>query len=476
MVILGGLFGAFFAALGLAALLGPDLGYGGDAAGLCGMAAILGLMVCGAGLLFSLFHPTRGLPSIAVGGLIGLGVFLLVAGPVLRTAWSAPLDRPSGIRAVGSWTSGDLVVRARPDQVVAYRGATGEVVWRWSPPGEDSVCAMSRESGHGLGLIGHAGLNQPCAGVVALDLSTGASRWTAQLDAPARTGDAATDGLLAIAGDRAVLQENAGWRAVNLADGTAAWRSDADPGCSPLRVAGSPTAVVTVAQCGTGGPLLRSLTASDGRERTRAVLPMANGLNAVAVLATDPLTVWADEKGDRGTHAVLSFDGAGRLRSSIPVSGAEYDLDITLGTPSLSFPKFTARPSYGAVVVGDLLIAPGEKPGDVTYSTGKNHAVTRNAIGHLVAYSLADGGKKWTVALEDQVTGIALDADGTGVWALTRMKLTRIEAATGHPATSLDINFVKSENPVDLSVSGPNRFTLVAPDGAGDEPPARGLH
>ncbi|WP_280669520.1 MULTISPECIES: PQQ-binding-like beta-propeller repeat protein [unclassified Kitasatospora] len=486
LVITGGLFGAFFGTLGLGSLLGSDYGYGGVSLEAFGLISILGLMVSGAGLVVALIRPRLGLPSIAVGALVGLGVFVLFAGAGLGPSWKAPLDRPTDVRAVGSWTSGDLVIRARPDQVVAYRSATGEVAWRWTPPGEDSVCAMSRETGHGIGLIGHAGLDQPCAAVVALDLSSGTARWTAQLDAPARSGDSAAAGVLAIAGDSAVLQENTDWRALNLANGSAAWRSAPAPGCTPLRVAGGAggggaggaggaNSVVTVADCGSAAPVLRSLAAQDGREQTQVALPTANGLNDLAVLSTAPLTLWVDENGERGTHAVLSYDQAGHLRSSIPVSGDEYDLDILLGGSTDSFASFTARPLYSALVVGDLLIVPAEKPNDVTFSRSKN-GINRNATGRLVAYSLADGSKQWTAGLDDQTIGLAVDPAGTGIWALTQNTLSRIDVAMGHRSTSLGINGGVSYLPVDLSVSAGNRFTIVSEDGTSNEPPVVGLH
>ncbi|WP_158714108.1 PQQ-binding-like beta-propeller repeat protein [Kitasatospora aureofaciens] len=469
-LVAGGVLGALLITLGLSALFGGDHGYGGTSVAVMALIAVIGMMPCGAGFILSMLHPKVGLPSAAVGVLLGLGIFVTFAGHCLNDTWTAPPDRPTGIRAVGTWTSGDLVVRARPDRVVAYRGTTGEVAWSWTPPAEDSVCAMSRETGGGVGLIGHGAHDRPCAAVVALDLATGAARWTAPVDAPARTGDGAAAGSLAIAGDRAVVQDGAGWRALALADGSTAWRSAPDTGCAPLHVAGGPGTVVTVAQCDHGSPVLRSLSPADGSERLHAALPLANGLRTVAVLSTAPLTIWADETGKRGTHAVLSFDPSGRIRSTIPVSGDAYDLDVLLGGAS-GPGRFTARPLYGAVIEDDLLIVPGEKPGDVTIG-GKNHN-SRSATGRLVAYSLADGGERWTSGLDDQVTGLTVD--GTGVWAMTRSTVTRVDAATGHQDAQFPIHDTESDYPADLSVVGPNRFTVLAEDGTAAEPPARGL-
>ncbi|GAB7185988.1 hypothetical protein ATKI12_5819 [Kitasatospora sp. Ki12] len=492
IVVSGGVLGAMFASMGLAVLLGPGNGFGGDNLAYMGIISILGLMPCGAGFVWALIHPRHGLPSAAVGALLGLGLFLSFAGGAVNDAWRAPLDRPSTTRALGSWTAGDLVVRVRPDQVVAYRSATGTVVWRWTPPGEDSVCAMSRGTGQAgpasatasasaaaaqagaaagaVGLIGHSPQNKPCAAVTALGLADGRSGWTAAVDAPAREGDSAAPDVVAVAGQQAVLQERDGWRAVRLADGGAAWRSPVDAGCAPRQVAGAAADVVTVAQCGGAAPVLRSLEAGDGRERSRIALPGAGGLKNLAVVSVAPLAVWVDAEAERGTHAVLSYDRDGRRRATIPVSGDEYDLDVMLGGLH-AFDEFDARPLFGGVVVGDLFIVPAQKPGDVSISGGTHPS--RSATGRLVAYSLADGGQRWTAGLDDQVTGLVVD--GASVWAMTRARIVRVDAATGRKGVELDVNGTASLYPVDLSVSGSERFTVVAEDGTRDEPPVRGM-
>ncbi|MFE5586803.1 PQQ-binding-like beta-propeller repeat protein [Kitasatospora sp. NPDC056531] len=471
MVVSGGVLGAMFASLGLAVLFAPANGFGGDSLGFMGVVSILGLMPCGAGFVWALIHPRHGLPSAAVGALLGLGIFLCFAGDGLNDSWKAPLDRPSTVRAVGSWTSGDLVVRVRPDQVVAYHNVGGAVAWRWAPPGEDSVCTMSRGIGAGIGLIGHSPHDKPCTAVTALNLADGSASWQATVDAPARDGDSASPDLVAVAGPQAVLQDKDGWRAVRLTDGAALWHSAADPGCTPVQVSGGDQDVVTVTQCGdTAPPVLRTLAPADGKERSKVVLPGEGGVKNLAVVSVDPLAVWVDAQAERGTHAVLSYDGAGRQRASIPVSGDEYDLDVMLGGVH-AFDEFSARPLFGGMVVGDLFIVPGEKPGDVGISGGKHPS--RTATGRLVAYSLADGGKRWTAGLDDQVTGVLVD--GASVWAMTRDKLTRVDAQTGRRSRELDVNDTASLYPVDLSVAARERFTVVAEDGTRDEPPVRGM-
>ncbi|MFI9159224.1 outer membrane protein assembly factor BamB family protein [Kitasatospora aureofaciens] len=471
MVVSGGVLGAVFASMGLAVLLGPANGFGGDSLGYMGAISILGLLPCGAGFVWALIHPRRGLPAAAVGTVLGLAIFLCFAGDGLNDSWKAPPDHPATVRAVGSWTSGGLVVRVRPDQVAAYRSGGGSVAWRWTPPGEDSVCTMSRGIGAGgVGLVGHSPHGKPCSAVTALNLADGKESWTDTVEAPARDGDSADSDLVAVVGTRAVLQGTDGWRAVRLADGRELWRSAPDAGCTPLEVAGGEQDVVTAARCGDGAAVLRSLAPGDGTGRTRVDLPVDGGVKNLMVVSVEPLAVWVDAQAERGTHAVLSYDRSGKQRASIPVSGDEYDLDVMLGGVH-AFDEFTARPLFGGVVVGDLFIVPGEKPGDVGISGGTHPG--RTATGRLVAYSLADGGKRWTAGLDDQVTGVLVD--GGSVWAMTRDKLTRVDAATGRRSRELDVNDTASLYPVDLAVAGRERFTVVAEDGTGDEPPVRGM-
>ncbi|MEU4114529.1 PQQ-binding-like beta-propeller repeat protein [Kitasatospora sp. NPDC028055] len=470
-VLTGGVLGALFASMGLAVLFGPANGFGGASLGYLGAISILGLLPCGAGFVWALIHPRRGLPAAAVGTVLGLGVFFCFAGDGLNDSWKAPADHPATVRAVGSWTNGSLVVRVRPDQVVAYRSGGGSVAWQWTPPGSDSVCTMSRGIGAGgIGLVGHSPHGKPCAAVTALDLADGKQGWTATVNAPARDGDSADSDLVAVAGAQAVLQGIDGWRAVRLTDGQELWRSAPDAGCTPIEVAGGDQDVVTAAACGDGTAVVRTLVPGDGQGRTRAAMAAEGGLKNFMVVSVDPLTVWVDAQAERGTHAVLSFDRTGRRRAEIPVSGDEYDLDVMLGGVH-AFDEFTARPLLGGMVVGDLFIVPGERQGDVSISGGPHPS--RTATGRLVAYSLADGTKQWTAGLDDQVTGVLVD--GTSVWAMTRDKLTRIDAATGRQSRELDVNDTASLYPVDLSVAGREQFTVVAEDGTRDEPPVRGI-
>ncbi|GAA2752400.1 PQQ-binding-like beta-propeller repeat protein [Kitasatospora cinereorecta] len=427
-----------------------------------GLFLSIPLLAC---LWWALERPRAGLSAMAAAALLTAGTVPLWGNAVfggrdLASLWRVDTERPLGTQAVGSWAAGDLVVRVRPDRVTAYRLATGETAWQWTPPGTDTVCAMSRATGQFIGLLGHAAHDRPCGAVVALDLATGAPRWTATVAAPGRVGDPSAPDLLAVTGSTAVLQGADGWHAAALADGHELWHSATGPGCSPLAVAAGPDDVITVSRCGTDAPVLRELAAGDGSERLRTALPVSSDLTHLAVLSTAPLTVWVDEAAERGTHAVLGFDGTGRATATIPVVD-DYTLDVALG----GFSAFTARPSYGAVVTDGLLLVPAEKPGDVVVT-----AKSRSTKGRIVAYSLADGRRQWTAGLDDQVRGMAVD--GGSVWVLTGRSLVRLTAATGQRTVerSADDSLTPAA-PGDLWAFD-QRFVFVEVDGTDGRSPA----
>jgi hypothetical protein len=82
--------------------------------------------------------------------------------------WAAGLVPPSGVGDEGGWAPGlwegggdggagcgEVLGPGILLPVMAYRRDTGAVAWRWPPPGQDSVCAMSRATGAGVGLLAH---------------------------------------------------------------------------------------------------------------------------------------------------------------------------------------------------------------------------------------------------------------------------------------------------------------------------------
>lgn len=401
--------------------------------------------------------------TLVAGALLAALDYRLADFEQMTPVWTAPADRPADVQAVGDWLHGGLVMRVRSDQVVAYRVATGAVAWRWSPPGTDVVCAMSRETGSGTGLVGYAHQDDPCLTAAALDLATGTTRWTARLGDPQDdTVDLAEGpGGMAVAGDVAVMHDARGWYAAGLSDGSIRWRGPNGSSCVPLVAGGGPGVVVTADRCPHGAPRLTVMTAATGRVRWQAGLPVTGDLDHLAVLSAAPVTVWADEHATRGLHAVLSYGDDGRLRARVPLSQPDMDLTIPL-TELPDMLTFSARPAYGAVVVGDTLVTSGEKPGDISYSSNA-HGPVRSAKGRLVAFSLASGARLWTSSLDDHANGIA--ADGGSVWALTVDTAVRVDAATGHRTHSYVLRDVWQVGQADLWHDPAGYLVIVCEDG-----------
>ncbi|MFB7324107.1 MULTISPECIES: PQQ-binding-like beta-propeller repeat protein [unclassified Streptomyces] len=469
--VAGGLYGGAMLTslvIGIASLV---FDFGGDGVIVMLFVGAAGTAVGCLPVAAAVMNAPRAAPAAApVGALLAVGVLHFYGGQGVGPVWSAAHDHPSGVRAVGSWTTEDIVVRARPDEVSGYRIADGTVVWRWSPPGQEVVCAMSEGVRGSIGLIGHATTKTPCAAVTALDLSSGRSTWQGTVrPAVGRWGDEAQEGIVAIAGGTAVVRETDGWRGMRLADGSALWSVKAEPDCAPKQLAGGPDAVVTVELCSGRSLVVRSLTPGNGRQLSRTALPIAGDNPTVAVLSTAPVTVAVDDNTLRGTHTVLALDRQGRIRSRVPLSGPEYDLTVTLSTPLYGF---TARPVRGALVVGDVLVAPAVKPGDRhAYGNGR-WGPSVDYDGRLVAFSLTDSTRKWTAELDGQVQGIALDS--TGLWALTDQELTRIDPRTGHRTSNLTIHNTRQLDPVQLwALDG--LFACVTADGTDDDPPVQVL-
>ncbi|NML50333.1 PQQ-binding-like beta-propeller repeat protein [Streptomyces sp. R302] len=494
-LVLGGAFGAALTALlgGCGLTLSET---GGDAPAIWGFVGFIGLIVTTPLFRVGLSLSSSGALAGSLGGAAVIGALLYTTlGEGAVGVWEARTERPLGIEAVGSWQTDDLVIRARPDRVTARALSDGTAAWSWAPPGRDVVCAMSRETTGGVGLIGHAPEGRPCTTVRALDLTTGGPRWTATLPVRAVKAGGPRPDLVAAGHGLALLPTADGWRALDAKDGKDRWLTRAEPGCVPLLVhtdpdndpdtdtdtgpgtgAGiRPGTLVTVADCGAGkAPVLRTLAPGTGRQTARAALPARGVPEQLAVLSARPLAVWVWEREVRGTRAVLSYDELGKRRATIPASAPRHELRVVPALGDLPEPVFAARPTRTAVVVGDTLVMPGVRPGDNEHrGTGKGATWVKRS--RLVGHSLATGRRLWTTEeLKNHLHG--LTSDGSAVWALKDTDLLRIDPRTGRIVRDVSLHELDDtpRHPVDLRVSG-DRYTLVNEDGTNGRAPVRVL-
>ncbi|MFE1314116.1 PQQ-binding-like beta-propeller repeat protein [Streptomyces sp. NPDC058755] len=469
-------FGAFVTGL----TVGSVLVFGDLSGRGPGWFAIIGLF----GTLFTIpllilaigVHRRFTLVGLLAGGVLCAGLMYAVTGEDAPTVWRAAQDEPGSARAVGSWQDGDLVVRVQPDRLTAYRVSDGTVAWRWTPPGRDVVCALSRTTDAHTGLVGHAPENGDCDRVTALRLDSGKPLWTdpiAPWDDTAGQYTSRPD-VVAVGHGTAVLPTRSGWRAVGLADGRERWTARADASCAPLLTStGSAETVVTVAYCGADrAPVLHTYTAGSGRSGLRVRLPARGAPDELMVLASDPLTVWVKEGTIRGTQAVLSYDSRGRLSTTIPLRAEALELRATPSAGTLDSPAFAVRPARTAVVTGDTLITSGVRPGDKHVSS--NHGGTTVSYdGRLVAYSLTDGHQVWRAGTRSWVQ--ALTVHGDQVWVLSGDQLAQVDPDTGHFVHDILLHSLAPEtySSPDLWVTGGGRtYAVVAEDGTDDQRPA----
>ncbi|MCX5198702.1 PQQ-like beta-propeller repeat protein [Streptomyces sp. NBC_00249] len=314
-------------------------------------------------------------------GLFALGpgwqAFEWMRGPQMDlSGWQVP-DRPSSVKPVGVWGTGTagMLVRARTDMLVAFDGE-GRKGWRLPAPDRAAVCALSRTTSEGTGLVSYAQDGRGCGSrVEAVDVGGGGRLWSRDQTSPGRAG------TTAVVGSTAVVTEQGFVVGLDLREGSERWRVELPPGCSVQAVDGAGEQVLYVEECA-GTARVTAVDARTGARAWQTVLPTATPLREVRVLSARPLAVRVRETAERGTHAVLLFDAEGRARGSVPVSGEREDL-----LPGPPHP----------VVTGEVMVTP--------VRDGKRLGVS--------AYSLTDGRRLWHTGLgENNVLGLAVTRPG----------------------------------------------------------------
>ncbi|MFF4425243.1 PQQ-binding-like beta-propeller repeat protein [Streptomyces sp. NPDC001549] len=272
---------------------------------------------------------------------------------------------------VGVWAPRPgMLVRARTDGLVAYNGE-GRRGWRLPAPERTPLCALSRTTPSGIGLLTYGESPGACGSqVVAVDLADGHVEWTRD----------AGRALVAAAGASAVVADRDTVTGLDLRSGTERWRVPIPADCTVKAVDGSERHALYVEECGDAA----RITAVDSRTGTRAwqsALPTASRLREVRVLSAVPPVLRVTETAERGMDAVLLLDDTGRVRGSVPASGPDGDL---LSEPS-------------PLLTGDTLVT--------AVKQGKKNGVS--------AYSLTDGRRLWQAgAGDEEVRGLAPTGPG----------------------------------------------------------------
>ncbi|MCX4972423.1 PQQ-binding-like beta-propeller repeat protein [Streptomyces sp. NBC_00620] len=319
-------------------------------------------------------------------------------GPHMDVAWEVGRDRPSSVDVLGYWASDpSTAIRVRTDGLYAYDTAGGDVRWRAAAPAGTSVCAVSRSTSAGVGIVGFQGGEGSCgASVGAVDLDSG--RWLWRKPVPLGEEGGGTS-VMTAAGSVAVVQGNGALVGLGLRDGSQLWSAKVSPSCRVQELDAAGDRVLVVEGCtdesGTGVTMrVSAVDASSGERAWQSVLATGGGMRSVGVLSADPIVVHVDEGDQREAGVVVLFDDAGRRKATIPVSGPDGDLVVTAWPVAPG-----SMPASQVVVSGGLFISV------VNESTqGRRQEVS--------AYSLTDGRRVWHTAFEDAIDRLAPGSDG----------------------------------------------------------------
>jgi outer membrane protein assembly factor BamB len=270
-----------------------------------------------------------------------------VGNPIL--AWKVNLPGPVGTSPVT--VGGTVFIAVRTGSLVALDLQTG--AQRWTS--QVSTSALSTPEVAGDLVIVGTGQD----GLQAIDAATGTKRWSVAADGAIPGAPAQADGLVVFGTDRGTVV------AVDAATGSKAWsRSVDDPVIGSVAIA--------------DGSVVVSTDGGDAHHGTLVALDLKTGAQR-----------WRTDVGyygRAGTPAIAGgrvYDSTG-LDTSTPGSHHIVTLDLATGALDWAFANATDDPVYTPAVIGDEAYIPGE-----------DHTLTRVAT--------ANGSTDWTFAADGVV-------------------------------------------------------------------------
>ncbi|MEJ8643748.1 PQQ-binding-like beta-propeller repeat protein [Streptomyces sp. MS1.HAVA.3] len=153
----------------------------------------------------------------------GWSAYTWMRGPQMDLfGWQSPV--PPAAQPIGVWASerAGVLVRARPDGLVAYDGE-GRKGWRLPASEQTPVCALSRTTPSDVGLVAYQEGGRCGTRIEAVDLAEGRSLWDRDLK-PSRAHT-----VVAAAGTTAVVAEEGALVGLDLRGGEERWRVPSRP-------------------------------------------------------------------------------------------------------------------------------------------------------------------------------------------------------------------------------------------------------
>lgn len=334
-----------------------------------------------------------------VAGVLASGVVAdRFVGGFLQVHWAAPPATADPHRADGGWRDGPVVAEIQDNRVTGRDAESGRIRWTYSLPAKQSVCQLSDTVAAHTGLVA-IGADGTCGTLVAVDLTTGRTRWSVAtpFDAtlsvngtttvPGPQGNAQAvlamfDGVVAVVSGHQVL-------GYDLATGARRWRAAAPGGCRTGGVVATPSKFVAVDNCGASGYRLTALDPATGRPVWSRPLPDRTPDVQVSVVSTNPLVV--AENGSV-SDTISRYDGEGNTVSTFQVG-------------QVTTPNGPRALQLGAVRGTPVDVATAHVFVGMTVTALNGEDDTR----FLVGFDPVTGTVLWTAGLPDAPAGLALD-------------------------------------------------------------------
>jgi outer membrane protein assembly factor BamB len=342
----------------------------------------------------------------------------------LKTLWAVPNQQGRKLTDMsGAWATPSAVIDVRQDGAVAYQLSNGEQLWGWQAPNNLTVCAMAAAVTSGIGVIGYGtgttlGAGGGCDHLVGIDVSTGKTAWTINLD-PQANGSSSTHIMvsnphIAVSGDTlAVESEDNTLSSYDLATGQLRWRTPDELGnlsddCNPEGIEAVGGEIYELSTCttltGSGGQSLQL----QGYPATGSAVPHPSTLSTSGISGGTYVELWA-----AGNWLFVTTGGA---------TGAGQALAYPVGEGSTS-PVSVNLSGYSHDAFGNSLTGQQNNrgfaiSGDTLFIEDQ---MTGNEYG-ISAVNLKSGQRLWDQKYGGNAELTVVSADGKGVHAVASVQ------------------------------------------------------
>jgi outer membrane protein assembly factor BamB len=260
---------------------------------------------------------------LLIGGIIALVILPdsgYVPGFSMAKAWDAPHEGDATDDGGEVRLAGDAVISSRSDGVTAFDVRSGKKRWEYAVPARAETCAMTSDPAAGVALVAYREARpkeKDCVTVAAVDLADGRELW--------RTDGVAAyflDNVVTAGGGLGALLDGDHLSAVDLKTGAQRWTVPLPKNCDPHALALAPEQLVAALMCGPEATLI-AYDPANGTARWTVPVDARRGVDEHAKLrvlsAIQPVVQIFEADGKNS--AVLTYGPDGRTQARIAGTG-----------------------------------------------------------------------------------------------------------------------------------------------------------